>query len=300
MMSQHPVEIRAHAEEQDQDRERTGERLPLSDRRFGRRALLGTLAATAGGGAAAAAGVAFGYRHAPTVRALELRVRRPNEAQPEGMDDFRRQALAVFARHDLQTAESVAALKKKYEEPVFGRVRVWDLVEKLALCIDPSDMRLFCGSQLLHVQQILAGMEENGVTDPDLLLLATIHDLGKTLLLTHELPENVVCLTGRIGEGASGAGLDQVVFQFGHGEFIYSRLRGHVPERVAWAARYHNVDLKDVARFLNDQERAWTEEILIPFKRYDGGFVSPYFLPRIDMTRYRDLLEHVFPNPILV
>jgi hypothetical protein len=29
-------------------------------------------------------------------------------------------------------------------------VRVWDLMERLAQCIDPSDASLYCVSQLVH------------------------------------------------------------------------------------------------------------------------------------------------------
>jgi hypothetical protein len=274
---------------------------PAARRGLGRREMVAGIAGVlAGGAVGSAAGVAAGYRFSPALRSVELGVRSPELALPEGVGAFRREAEAIVARHRAQTTETVAALKAKYEAAVFGRVRVWDLVEKLALCIDPSDMRLFVGSQFLHLQQILAGMEANGVDDPDMLLLAIVHDLGKVLLLARELPEHVVCTTGRIGSPDPGCGLDEVVFQFGHGEFIYSRLRGHVPDHVAWTARYHNVRIDDVEPFMSDRDRLWCDRYLRPFRRFDAGFASAYYLPRLDLDRYRELVERAFPSPLLV
>jgi Myo-inositol oxygenase len=270
---------------------------PLPERGMPRRRLLTALAGTAAGGAA---GLALGYRFAPELRAAKLRVLDAPLALPDGMADFRREAGRIIARHDEQTTQSIAALKARYEAAVFGRVRVWDLVEKLALCVDPTDMRLFCGSQLVHVQQILAAMERNAVTDPEMLLLAVIHDLGKVLLLAHEAPENVFCTTRHLGAPAPGGGLDEVLFQFGHPEFIYSRIRGHVPDHIAWTARYHNVHLDEVAPFMSQRDRDWTARYLEPFRKFDAGFGSPYFLPRVDLDRYRELIESAFPSPILV
>ena len=69
---------------------------------------------------------------------------------------------------------------------------------------------------------------------------------------------------------------------------------------MAWVARYHNVRLREATPLMNARERVWAERYLIPFRRFDGGFVSPYFLPRIDLSRYRDLVERAFPAPLLV
>jgi hypothetical protein len=270
--------------------------VPAGSRRSRRGLLIGAAATLAGG----AAGVALGYRFRTELRDVKLRALAYPLSVPGEMDSFRREAERIDAARARQTADDVAALKARYEAPVMGRVRVWDLVEKLALCIDASDRRLFCASQFVHVQQILAAMEQNAVDDPDLLLLAIVHDLGKVLLLTAAAPEDVVGVTHRIAGGAEGAGLDQTIFQFGHGEFIHSRISGLVPEHVAWVARYHNIRLREATPLMNERERVWAERYLIPFRRFDGSFVSPYFLPRIDLSRYRDLVERAFPAPLLV
>lgn len=214
-------------------------------------------------------------------------------------EEFRVEARRIHERHRRQTAATVAELKRKYEHPVFGRVRVWDLVEKLALCIDPTDTDLFGGSQWLHVQQALAAMEMQHVTDENFFLIAILHDLGKLFLQTGEVPENVVCGAAPLGSYPAGIGLDQVVYQFGHGELIYSRIKDHVPEPVAWTARYHTIDLAVAGPVMNERDQRLAAEYLSPFREFDAGFKSPQWLPKIDMARYRELIERTFPEPIL-
>jgi hypothetical protein len=258
--------------------------------------LLGGAATLAGG----AAGVALGYRFRTEIRDVKLHALAWPLDVPGGMDSFRHEAARIDGARARQTADDVRTLNARYENAVFGKVRMWDLMERLALCIDPSDRRLFCGSQFVHAQQALAAMQANGVDDPDMLLLALIHDLGKVLLLAHEAPENVVGTTKRIAGGEPGAGLDRAVFHFGHGEFLHSRVTGLVPEHVAWVVRWHNVDPEAQAPYMTAQEQEWTKRWLEPFRRFDGGFVSPYYVPKVDLAFCRDLVERAFPSPVLV
>lgn len=211
---------------------------------------------------------------------------------------FRIEARQIQERHRLQTAESVATLKKKYEAPAFGRVNVWNQIERLAQCVDPTDTGLWGLSQWMHVRQTLAGMEQEGIDDPDLFVIAMLHDLGK-LFLEIEAPENVVCGGKRIDEVEPEAGLDALVYQFGHGELIYSRIKDHVPDHIAWTVRYHNIDLLDAAPFMNARDEAHAEKYLLRFRRYDTNFKSVYSVPRLNMAKYRALIEQYFPAPIL-
>lgn len=213
--------------------------------------------------------------------------------------EFTNHGNLILNKHYRQTAQTVAALKAKYENPVFGKARVWDLIQKLALCVDETDSSLFCTSQFIHVQQVLEGMERDGIQDRELLIAALIHDVGKVLLLTDELPENVLGATARITDDPKGAGLDQVVFQFGHGEMVYSRFKDHVPEHLAWLLRYHGTDIRDLDPFLNEKDRHYRDRYLIPFRKYDSGTKSYNHLPKIQLAKYRDLIEESFPQPIL-
>ena len=265
-------------------------------RRSRRGLLLGGAATLASG----AAGVALGYRFRTEIRDVKLRAKAWPLEVPAEMDAFRHEAARIGEARARQTADDVTALKARYQNAVFGKVRMWDLIERLALCIDQSDRRLFGGSQFLHAQQVFAAMLANGVADADLLLLALIHDLGKVVLLANAAPEDVVGVTRRIAGGEPGAGLDRAVYQFGHGELLHSRVAGLVPEHVAWVVRWHNIDVAAETPFMTAQEREWTGRWLAPFQRFDGGFVSPYYVPKLDLAHARDLVERAFPSPVVV
>jgi inositol oxygenase len=218
-----------------------------------------------------------------------------------GRGEYERDAAAIYVRHWQQTRETVAALKRKYEDAVYGRVDIWDLVPKLAFCVDPTDRTLYCTTQLIHTQQVVAGMEADGLQDPDIYLAAVLHDLGKVLLLQAEAPENVVCANTPIGVYTEGIGLDNVIFQWNHDEFIYSRVKDYVPDHVAWLVRYHSIRSKPSIGLMDARDRSYHEAYLKPFHHYDLGTKSVCFLPPQDvLDRYRDLVSQYFPKPILI
>ena len=218
--------------------------------------------------------------------------------QLEYRQAYREQARLICQRHNEQTQETVAALKQKYEEPIIGKVSVWSLVERLAQCIDPSDTKLLCTNQQIHVLQILEGMERDGISDPDLILLALVHDVGK-VLLPYEAPENVVCYNVPIGEYAAGIGLDNCIFQWNHDEFAYSRLKYYLPDHLAWLVRYHSIRISECEPLMDERDRTYTERYLRVFSKYDHGTKSIYNLPKKSIDEYRDIVEEAFPEPIL-
>jgi predicted HD phosphohydrolase len=175
---------------------------------------------------------------------------------------------------------------------------VWDLVEMLSHCIDPSDGHLLLASQGVHVCQMLDGMARDGVTDPDLVLAALLHDLGKLLLLTGEDPANVVCAIAPIGEHDDGCGLDQALLQWNHDEFGYSRFKDHVPDHIAWLVRYHGIDGESCIRLMDERDRTYHERYLRTFQRYDNGTKSAYSIPTSRLADYRDVIEEAFPSPV--
>jgi hypothetical protein len=248
------------------------------------------------GAGALAAGVALGASNSGRIERIEERVLGPLGPGRE----FKTTAREIWARHNAQTREVVARLKRKYEDAVFGRVRVWDMVEKLALCVDPTDTSLYCTSQFIHVQQVVAAMERDGVQDRDLYIAAFTHDLGKVMLLANEAPEHVVCQPAPLGGEGEGLGLDNVVFQFCHPEIIYTRLKDHVPDHIAWLVRYHATSIKKAEPYMDDRDRRYAERYLKPFRHYDNAFKSSTSLPRIDLAKYRALIEDTFPSPILI
>jgi hypothetical protein len=233
------------------------------------------------------------------LRRIEGPVLAPVDPPPDPRTvDYFAQARAIDARHAAQTLDDVEALRRKYAEPVFGTVRVWELLERLALCIDPSDCALFCASQQTHVLQMLEAMARDGVDDHELVLAVLIHDLGKLLLTTDEDPANVVCMNSPIGAPEPGVGLDHCTFQWNHDEFAWSRFRDRVPDGVAWLVRYHSIDADAVAHLMDARDREHRARYFDVFTRYDHGTKTPFHLPTVSLDDYRDLVEDTFPQPI--
>jgi hypothetical protein len=251
------------------------------------------------GAAAGLTGFGSGYSLSRPDRKTPKPVSRNSRIDPPGSRKFKVRKQALLDRHHQQTREQVSRLKTKYEKPIFGHARVWDLIERLALCVDPTDDWLYCTSQFIHVQQMVAAMERDGITDPDLFLTAFTHDLGKVTLLTDELPENIVGQARPIGELEEGIGFDQVIYQFCHPEIIYLRLKDHVANHVAWLLRYHNISIAASTPYMNAQDRNYAKKYLETFQKYDTGFKSYTYAPDVDLKKYRELIEQTFPNPIL-
>ena len=213
-------------------------------------------------------------------------------------ESFVKRAAIIEALHNAQTAQTVAALKDKYAQPVLGRVSPWSLVEKLAHCIDPTDQRLCCASQQLHVLQIIDAMEADGTATEEWLLVALVHDLGKVLLLAREAPENVVCMNRPVSVGEPGCGLDNCVLQWNHDEFAYSRLKDHLPDGLAWLVRYHSILPETCEPYMDARDRAYCERYLRPFARYDHETKSPLNLPQRRIEDYRSIVERALPASI--
>jgi predicted HD phosphohydrolase len=234
-----------------------------------------------------------------TRRSYDMRPAAPTEPEDIARERFDGEAQLITRRHQAQSREDVARLRSRYERPVYGRVEMWTLLERLGGCIDPTDTRLYGASQHLHLLQVLSAMEADGVTDANLLLAALIHDVGKILLLIGERPENVVCFNEPIGEHEPGIGLDCCVLQWNHDEFGYSRLKDHVPDAVSWLVRYHSIKIDRCAPLMDARDLAYTERYLRTFQRYDQDSKSLYVIPKRTLWDYRERLEKSLPRAII-
>ncbi len=214
--------------------------------------------------------------------------------------DLCEQSRDISKRHYSQTRETVLALRQKYEKPLIGKVKMINLLKLLGECVDPTDTRLGGVSQLTHALQVAEAMENDGVRDPDLLIAALIHDMGKVLLLTDEATENVVCMNTPIGEYEDGIGLDQCFFQWNHDEFAYSRLKNYLPDHLSWLIRYHSILIPETERHMNQRDRQWCDKYLVPFRKYDQEFKSVYRIPKKKLADYESLIVRYFPEEIEV
>jgi hypothetical protein len=246
-------------------------------------------------GAAAVAGGLAGFGSGYSLPRLISRKAQPN---PPGGRRFKARKKAILELHNQQTPEAIERLKERYQNPIFGKTKIWDLIEKLALCVDPTDDSLYSASQYVHIQQTVAAMERDRITDPVLYVAAFTHDLGKVTLLTDELPENIVGQARLSGKFKERGGLDQVTYLFCHPEIIYLRLKAHVPDHLAWLLRYHNIEIDDSSPYMDERDREYTKKYLQPLQKYDRNFKSYTYAPPVDLKKYRQLIEETFPETI--
>lgn len=211
---------------------------------------------------------------------------------------FDQKAKDIKAKHWSQSAEEVASLCAKYEKPIFGEVEPFWMIEQLALCVDMTDRELYGVSQYIHTLQVLESMEISGITDEEFLLAGLMHDAGKILLLTDEKPENIVCDNGVITEAVGWA---NCVTHWNHDEFMYCKLKDHVPEHVAWIIRYHSMkSSKEAEACMDATDRKWAEKYLVPFKEHDKLTKSIHNIPKLDMDKYRRLVEKHLPKKLMI
>jgi hypothetical protein len=192
----------------------------------------------------------------------------------------------------------VEYLNKKYSNSVFGKIKVWDAIEKLSIVIDPTDKELYGVSQFIHTIQVLESMENDKIEDEYFIIGAIIHDLGKLLLLTDEDPANIVCNNTIIGNYKPESGLDNCIFQWNHDEYAYLKFKDYLPENISWLIRYHSIRLDLNLEIMNDKDRMWYNKYLVPFRKYDKSTKSIFNIPNINIKRYQKLIEKYFPNPV--
>jgi hypothetical protein len=200
--------------------------------------------------------------------------------QDEDERGFLEEARRISAGRGRLTAEDESALAESHSAPLFGQMRVWDLVVMLARVIDPTDTSLYCVSQLTHSLQMAEAMQADGVADRDMILAALLHDTGKLALLTGEPPESFLREYAPVSEVERGVGLDDCPFSWSHGPLAYTRLKDHLPDHVAWLIRHHSIDLPRYNYLMNERDITYHERYMRAFQHYDAGTKSVYHQPR--------------------
>ena len=211
------------------------------------------------------------------------------------VDEFKKRALGIMERQQLQTQQDVIALKNKYEQPIFGEIAVERLLELEAQIIDPTNRFLFTGSQLTHTLQVLERMEKAGITDREFLATTLIHDLGKLALLKGEKWENLEG-GGKIplGENVPGSGFENCNFNWDHADVVHARFHPYVSKDMAWVLKWHSIQPNSVA-LMDAGDRALFEKYLKAFLRHDRTFIF-HHLPKKRLSDYLPLLKEFFPG----
>jgi inositol oxygenase len=242
---------------------------------------------------------------------------------------FRPDVQAFYARHNRdQTLARARALARHYAERRLGRATVWERFARLAGVRDESDAALEGMSQLGHALQTANAIRRDGRGE-EWILLGLIHDLGKLLLEHGEQPEFVVgdihplgcAFSPRIqfaeflqhnpdagepafqtpcGIYASGCGLEQVTFAYGHDEYLYRVLGDALPHEVAWTIRHHSFQsvADDYVQLMDERDLRLRESHMRPFARYDLYTKDPHDVSDAHLEEYREILERRFPDPI--
>jgi predicted HD phosphohydrolase len=222
------------------------------------------------------------------------------EEQAYWRSKYEEEAKRLYKGHFRQTPELALSLRKKYEPPVFGEVYVYDLLHRLAECIDPTDTELYCVDQLVHTLQVAEGMIDDGIEEEALILAALVHDLGKLTELLGENPEYINGPNEPIGDNVPGCGLDNLVTTWNHDEFAYQKVKDHVPDHVAWLVRFHSLRFDMSKQYMDDRDKEYYEKYLGLFRKYDLGTKSVYKLPKRRLPYYKGIITKYFPNKIPV
>ena len=212
---------------------------------------------------------------------------------------YTRDAAAIRARHAAQTAPEAAALRLKYQQPVFGEISTWSLFEMMARVIDTADDRLYCTSQEIHMLQVIEAMTADGMASEEFVLAALVHDLGKVCMLKGEPAENVTYMNSLLATGEPGAGLDQCTLQWSCDDLTWSRLKDYLPPHLAWLVRYHGISAKTCAPYMDTRDRDYAERYLAPFQIYDLYSKSPFDRPRCRLEDFRPIIEKYLPPRIV-
>lgn len=212
-------------------------------------------------------------------------------------EEYDLRAAYIVKKHLSQTEENVYQLRSKYSEPIFGSVYVYDMLEKLSECVDPTDTELYCTNQLIHSLQVAEGMEKDNITDEHLILTALIHDIGKLIALVGEFPENIHGPNEPI-QINKGLGLENTLMTWNHDEFAYSRLSSYLPDSVAWLVRYHSLRFDLALQCMNDKDNYYYRNFLGLFRMYDLKTKSIFHIPNNNLCAYKFLIEKYFPEKI--
>jgi len=231
--------------------------------------------------------------------------------------------------HRQQTLDFVQAKKREYLPPRRRSMSVWEAMEALDTLVDDSDPDIDL-SQTEHALQTAEAIRADG--HPRwFVVTGFVHDLGKVLCtfgepqwavvgdtfpvgcafsprivypeLFSENPDTQVpAYQTRLGIYEEGCGLAAVHLSWGHDEYLYHVVRGHLPEEGLAMIRYHSFYAAhregDYGYLMNGRDRELMKWVRA-FNPYDLYSKSPAPPDRKALEPYyRDLVQEFFPKPL--
>ncbi len=243
----------------------------------------------------------------------------------------RRTSVKAFYQlnHRHQCVDFVRSKRAEFGTLNRRRMGVWEALGFLDSLVDDSDPDTEL-SQLAHLLQTAEAIRAAG--HPEWFqLTGLLHDLGKILCLWGEPQWAVVGDTFPVGcrfdeavvfhehfaenpdwdhpiysdvSGlyGQGCGLDQVLMSWGHDEYLYQVLRGHLPDEALMIIRYHSFYAAHsggaYGHLMSERDRELFQGVRAfqPFDLYskadeepDVADLSPY---------YRELIDRHLPVPL--
>ena len=147
--------------------------------------------------------------------------------------------------------------------------------------------------------QVFEGMLLSGAEEWQL-LVALLHDTGKTLSLTGEPDEHVDGSNLVLDCPYEGAGLDNCLLTYSHDEFGYMKLdsvlHADLPfrEEILYAVRFHSLhEVED--KWLSEKDRRMFPWLFRVFHVFDHGTKNPARIPNLQIFhKARDLIGKYF------
>jgi inositol oxygenase len=265
---------------------------------------------------------------------VEVRYPAPGEKPREdyrNYDNPARDTVRDFYRlnHRHQTYDFVRAKKQEFLRLERRRMSVLEALDFLDTLVDDSDPDISL-SQREHLLQTAEAIRGDGHEDW-FVLTGLIHDLGKVLCLFGEPQWAVVGDTFPVGCAFSdrivypeffadnpdsrdpklqtpcgvyreGAGLRNVHLSWGHDEYLYQVVNGHLPEPALYMIRYHSFYAwhreGEYDRLLDEHDRrmlSWVQKFN-PYDLYSKSPVRPDWEEL--QPYYTALIDKYFPGKL--
>eukprot|EP01125_Pyxidicula_operculata_P023237 TRINITY_DN994_c0_g1_i1.p1 TRINITY_DN994_c0_g1~~TRINITY_DN994_c0_g1_i1.p1 ORF type:complete len:278 (-),score=55.77 TRINITY_DN994_c0_g1_i1:995-1828(-) len=239
--------------------------------------------------------------------------------------------------HTFQTYDFVKKMFSEYTQFKKGKMNIWDAISKLDAIVDESDPDAEF-PQIYHALQTGERLRQDYPDEDWLHLVGLIHDLGKILALPEfgGLPQwavvgdtfvvgckhsDKICYNQFFSENPDSqdnryntdygcytpnCGLDNVLFSWGHDEYLYRVLLHNgcsIPPEGLNIIRLHSFypwHREGAYKHLMNEQDETTLEWVKRFSKADL-YSKTTSLPDVESLRpyYEGLINKYFPNPVL-
>lgn len=214
-------------------------------------------------------------------------------------DEYFARASDIYQKHFSSTLKDHEELSKKWCSGTGRKMKVSTAFLLLSDVYDITDREMGYVSQKLHSLQTAMFAMERG-HDRQFVVTALVHDLGKIISLWG-CPDHHVYCSNRVLEcfSPSHQGLNSVLTNWNHDEYIYMRLKRFFDPDHQMLLRFHSLEINERTRgFLSVADQKWLDDFYWPFYECDRLSKSRYF----DVTQFErraiEMLDSYFPEEV--